>query len=309
MAEHGDPASLLHELVAAVDAGEPVVMATVVGTCHSVPRHAGSKMLVHPGGRFSGSIGGGAVESRVVADALDALAREEPRLARYDLNGAGQLSPCGGEMTVYLEPHVPPPAVLVVGCGHVGRAIAHLAHWLGFRVIATDADPEMVTAAQVPGADLRLAGPVEEVLRQVPVTDQTHLVVTTSSVQADVAALPLLLATPARSIGVMGSRRRWAATRAKLLALGVTEAALGRVTTPIGLDIGAETPEEIALAVMSEIIALRRHGPGQDAPGQDAPGQDSPGQDGPGHGGGGGAVPGQPARGAAGGGPGRGSAR
>jgi xanthine dehydrogenase accessory factor len=258
--------SVLHELVAAVEAGEPVVLATVVGTCRSVPRHAGSKMLIRLGGRHCGSVGGGAVEARVVADALEVLAREEPRLMHYALNGAGPdsgdagLGPCGGELTVYLEPHVPPPAVLVVGCGHVGRAVADLAHWLGFRVIAADSRAEAVTPDQLPGADLRLAGPIEDVVRQVPITAATLIVVTTSSVEADVAALPLLLASPARFIGVLGSRRRWQATRRALLARGLPEEALGRVKSPVGLDLGAETPREIALAVMGEIVASRCHG-------------------------------------------------
>ncbi len=258
--------SVLHELVAAVDAGEPVVLATIVSTCHSVPRHAGSKMLVRPGGRHSGSVGGGAVEARVVADALEVLAAEEPRLKHYARSGAGPgsgdagLGPCGGELTVYLEPHVPPPTVLVVGCGHVGRAVADLAHWLGFRVIAADSRAEVVTPDLLPRADLRLAGPIEDVARQVPITAATSVVVTTSSVEADVAALPLLLATPAAFIGVLGSRRRWQATCRELVARGLPEEALGRVKSPIGLDLGAETPREIALAVMGEIIASRRHG-------------------------------------------------
>ena len=264
MSERDGIASLLHELVAAVDAGEPVILATVVGTCHSVPRHAGSKMLVRPDGRCSGSLGGGQVEQRVVTDALAVLAAAEPRLVQYDLNGA-ELGPCGGEMTVYLEPHVPPPTVLVAGCGHVGRAVAELAHWLGFRVVAIDSRAEMVTGELLPGADLRLAGPVEDVLRQVPVTAGTRVVVTTSSVEADVAALALLLATPARSVGVIGSRRRWQATRTELAARGVPADALGRVRSPAGLDIGAETPREIALAIVGEIVAARR-GAGRESP-------------------------------------------
>ena len=256
--------AVLHELVAAVDAGEPVVLATVVGTCHSVPRHAGSKMLIRPGGRHSGSIGGGAVEARVVADALEALAAEEPRLVHYALSGGpgsgdAGLGPCGGELTVYLEPHVPSPTVLVVGCGHVGRSVADLAHWLGFRVIAADSRAEAVAPDLLPGADLRLAGPIEDVARQVPITAAASIVVATSSVEADVAALPLLLASPARFIGVLGSRRRWQATRRELVARGLGEDTLGRVKSPIGLDLGAETPREIALAVMGEIVASRRH--------------------------------------------------
>ena len=257
------PAALLHELMAAVDSGERVVVATVVDTCRSVPRHAGSKMLVHEDGRRSGSIGGGAVETRVATAALAALADGQARLVRYDLLDPrnGEPGTCGGEMTVYLEPYLPTPTVFVIGCGTIGRAVADLAHWLGFRIVATDDRPDLATKELLPGADLLLPGPVEAALAAVPVTADTHLVLSTRGVQLDAAALPPLLARQAGSINVLGSTRRWQATRAELLARGVSEEALGRVRTPAGLDLGAETPPEIALAIMAEIVAIRREGP------------------------------------------------
>jgi xanthine dehydrogenase accessory factor len=257
------PESLLHELVAAVDAGERVVLATVVDTCRSVPRHAGSKMLVHEDGRRSGSIGGGAVESRVATAALAALAAGQARLVRYDLLDPlnGEPGTCGGEMTVYLEPHLPTPTVLVIGCGTIGRAVVDLAHWLGFRVVASDDRADLATKELLPGADMLLPGPVEDALAAVPVTADTHLVLSTRGVQVDAAALPLLLARQARSVSVLGSSRRWQATRAELLARGVSDEVLSRVRTPAGLDLGAETPREIALAIMAEVVAVHRHGP------------------------------------------------
>lgn len=254
------PAPLLRALVAAVDAGEPVVLATVVDTCRSTPRHAGSKMLVYADGRSRGSVGGGAVEARVVREALAALADGRARLLRHDLlEGDGdEREMCGGEMSVYLEPQLPPPTVMVVGCGHVGSAVVELAHWLGFRVVATDDRPELVTRERLPDADVLVPGAVDEALRRVRVTADTHLVVTSRSVRIDVEALPLLLGTPAGSIGVLGSRRRWEATRAALLARGVPEESLRRVEAPIGLALGAETPREIALAILGQIVAGRR---------------------------------------------------
>jgi xanthine dehydrogenase accessory factor len=259
----GGPESLLHELVAAVDTGERVVLATVVDTCRSVPRHAGSKMLLHEDGRRSGSVGGGAVEARVATAALAALADGQARLVRYDLLDPLNAEPgtCGGEMTVYLEPHLPAPTVLVIGCGTIGRAVVDLAHWMGFRVVASDDRGDMVTRELLPGADVLLPGPVEDALAAVPVTADTHLVLSTRGVRVDAAALPLLLARHARSISVLGSSRRWRATRAELLSRGVSEEALSRVSTPAGLDLGAETPQEIALAIMAEIVAIRRNGP------------------------------------------------
>jgi|CZKT01.1.fsa_nt_gi xanthine dehydrogenase accessory factor len=258
----GGTTSLLHQLVAAVDDGEPVVLATVVGTCRSVPRHAGSKMLVYSDGRHCGSIGGGAIETRVAADALSALAEGRARLVRYDLLDPrnGEPGTCGGEMTVYLEPHRPAPTVLVIGCGNIGQAVVELAHWLGFQVVATDDRADLVTKELLPGADLLLPGPVEDALAAVPGIADAHLVLTTRGVQVDAAVLPKLLAGAARSIGVLGSSRRWEATQAELLKRGVPEEQLSRVRTPVGLSLGAETPREIALAILAEVVALQRGG-------------------------------------------------
>jgi xanthine dehydrogenase accessory factor len=257
-----DPAALLRELVAAVDSGERVVLATVVDTCRSVPRHAGTKMLVHEDGRRSGSIGGGAIESRVATAALATLADGRARLVRYDLLDPRNAEPgtCGGEMTVFLEPHLPAPTVLVIGCGTIGRAVVDLAHWLGFRVAASDDRQDMVTGDLLPGADLLLPGPAHDALAAVPASADTHLVLSTRGVQLDAAVLPPLLTRQDGSISVLGSSRRWAATRAELLARGVSEDALSRVRAPAGLSLGAETPREIALAIMAEIVAVRRAG-------------------------------------------------
>lgn len=253
---NGDgPGALLHELVAAVAGGEPVVLATVVDTCRSAPSHTGTKMLVYADGRCAGTIGGGAVEARVAAEALESLADGRGRLVRYDLLELGM---CGGEMTVYLEPQLAPPSVLVVGCGHIGRAVVELAHWLGFHVIAVDDRVELVTEELLPDADVLVPGPIESALRGVRITEQTHVVLATRGTDVDLQALPPLLASPARSIGALGSRRRWQETRTELLARGVSEQQLDRVRTPIGLDLAARTPHEIALAIMGEILALRR---------------------------------------------------
>ena len=255
MTEGDGTGSLLHQVVAAVDGGEPVVLATVVDTLDAVPTHAGTKMLVYANGRCTGSIGGGAVEARVAADALESLAGGRGRLVRYDLRELGM---CGGEMTVYLEPQLPSPTVLVVGCGHIGRAVVELAHWLGFHAIAVDDRVELVTENLLPDADLLVPGPIGRTLPGVRITEQTHVVLATRSTEIDLEALPLLLAGPARSIGVLGSRRRWQETRTELLARGASEQELDRVKTPIGLDLGARTPREIALAIIGEILASRR---------------------------------------------------
>jgi xanthine dehydrogenase accessory factor len=139
---NASPGHILRAVSEATDAGETVCVATVVQTSRSVPRRAGSKMLVYSDGRSIGTIGGGEMESRVVQEALAAIASRTTRLCTYQLvdPSTGDPGVCGGEATISLEPFMPTPTVYVIGCGHVGRAVVELAHWMGFRVIATD-DP------------------------------------------------------------------------------------------------------------------------------------------------------------------------
>ncbi len=253
-------APLIGALLAAIDAGEAVVLATVIDTSRSVPRHAGSKMLVFADGHTLGTIGGGEMEARVIREAVASLADGLPRLVDYDLVNPRHGDPgvCGGSVHLYLEPYMPTPTLFVVGCGHVGRAVVELAHWLGFRVVAFDDRSDHVTEEAVPLADVRVSGPLSEALLRIPVTEYTHVVVVTRNMGLDLEQLPLLLASPARSIGVMGSSRRWEVTRTELASRGVEASQLDRIQSPIGVELNAETPEEIALSILAQIVALRR---------------------------------------------------
>jgi len=256
---------ILQELLAAQEAGETVVLATIVQATGSVPRHAGSKMLIYENGRFSGTIGGGEMESRVVNEAKQALAEDKPRLMHYSLVSPERGDPgvCGGEVEIYLEPHAPPVTLFVVGCGHVGRALAYLGHWLGYQVVVTDDREELVTPELIPGADIYLAGSFEAALATHPITSRTFVTAVTRNVSVDRIVLPQLLQTPAPYIGVMGSRRRWLETKKLLLADGVPEAALQRLHSPLGIELNAETPQEIAVSILAEIMMLRQGGSGK----------------------------------------------
>ncbi len=269
--------SLLGQLAEAVDGGVAVASATVVDTSRSVPRRAGAKMLVRRDGTISGTVGGGEMEARVVAEAVASLADGRCRLLSYRLVDPGRGDPgvCGGDVQIFVEPHMPQPTVIVMGYGHVGRAVAQLAKWLGYRVVASD-DRELAESSpgspadegmdsEVPGGDAADGGPdeliigtVDELLAGRTFDADTSVVLVTRNVEVDAAALPALLGTDAGYVGVMGSERRWATTRARLEAEGVAPAALDRVCAPIGIEVGAETPEEIALSIMAEVVAHRR---------------------------------------------------
>lgn len=200
------------------------------------------------------------MESRVVAEALQSLRDGKPRLLAYNMAEPQQGDPgvCGGQVEIFVEPVLPKPTLVVVGGGHVGRAVAHLAHWLGFWVVLSDDRSEFCTPKSVPDADEFFPVPLPEFSKRFVITPWTYMVLTTRSVDIDVPGLPGLLNSPAAYIGVIGSRRRWETTRKQLLDAGVTVEKLDGVHSPIGLDLGAETPEEIAVSILAEIIRIRQ---------------------------------------------------
>lgn len=255
-----DNRRILHELTEAVTEGRPVVLATIVATRRSVPRHEGTKMLVYRDGATVGTVGGGAMEAAAIEVALGTLRTGRARTVDYELVNPSEGDPgiCGGELTIYLEPYMPAHTVYVIGCGHVGRTVVDLAHWLGYQTVAIDDRPDLVSDEAMPNADVRFAGSVKEAIAAHPVPEDASIVVVTRSPELDVAILPDLIATPARYIGVMGSRTRWRSTREHLLASGINASDLDRLHVPIGLDLNAETLEEIAVSILSEVIKINR---------------------------------------------------
>ena len=245
--------------------GQPVALATVVRVQGSVPRHPGSKMLIFPDGRIEGTIGGGEMESRVIAEAQAALGDGEPRLLRYELSDpkAGDPGVCGGEVEVFVEPMGRGATLIVVGVGHVGQAVAHLAKWLGFRTVVCDDRPDYASEETTPEADERIVCSLADLPAKTAIDAQTYVVLTTRGVTVDVEGLPALLDTPAAFVGVIGSRRRWETAAQQLSERGVPAEKLARVVSPMGLELNAETPEEIAVSILSEIILLRRGGTGE----------------------------------------------
>lgn len=256
---------IINELLAAQEAGETVVLATIVKARGSTPRHAGAKMILYENGRSSGTIGGGELEARVRTVAQEVFQDGQPRTIPYALVDPKRGDPgvCGGELEIYCERYQPPATVLVMGCGHVGQAVASLAKWMGYRVVASDDRPELATAAALPEADVVVPGSMDDLLSVAPITSNTFVVVVTRNVGVDREILPTLARSPAPYIGVMGSRRRWAETVRLLQEDGLPESALARFHSPIGLELNAEDPQEIAISILAEIVMLHRQGTGE----------------------------------------------
>jgi xanthine dehydrogenase accessory factor len=253
-------------LLDAQDKGISSALATVVSVKGSVPRHAGSKMLVHADGSFVGTVGGGALESLVIKEALAALVDGQTRMRSYTLNdlAAGDPGVCGGMVEVFIEPIGGAPTLLVIGGGHVGRALAQLGKWMDYRVVLADDRAEFANPDNVPGLDDYLVCKPSEIPQRMRIDARTYIAATTRGLPIDLDLVPALLATDAAYIGVIGSRRRWALTvQALKEKYGLTDVQLQRIHAPIGLELEAETPKEIALSVMSQIVMLRRGGSGK----------------------------------------------
>jgi xanthine dehydrogenase accessory factor len=241
-------------------AGEAVALATIIRTQGSVPRGVGTKMLIHADGTIEGTIGGGELESLVTALGLQVIKDKVAQRTLYEFRDPeqGDVGVCGGEMEVFVEPIQPESRLIVIGVGHVGKAIAHLGGWLGFQVVVADDRPDFATADQAPGAIVHLTCPIAELPERLHITGNDYLVLTTRGVPLDVEGLPGILETRAAYIGVIGSKRRWQTTVNELIEAGVKPVDIERVHSPIGLEIHAETPEEIAVSVMAEIIMHMR---------------------------------------------------
>jgi xanthine dehydrogenase accessory factor len=239
---------------------ETGALCTIIQSKGSTPRHVTSKMLVYPDGHIMGTVGGGEVENRVIKEALKAMSERSPRLLSYNMADPERGDPgvCGGQLEIYVEPLIPKPVLVVVGAGHVGKAVAHLAKWLGFIVAVTDDRPEFCNPKVVPEADQFYPVALEELAYQMKITPWTYFVLTTRGIDVDIRGLPSLLNSEAAYIGVIGSKRRWTTTSKKLIADGVNADLIKRVHSPIGLEIHAETPEEIAVSIMAEIINLHQ---------------------------------------------------
>lgn len=239
-------------------------LCTITHSSGSVPRHVGSKMIYKEDGSLIGSVGGGETENRVIQEAKQALVDGKPRKLVYHLVNPAEGDPgiCGGTAEVFVEPFLPHPTIIVVGGGHVGKAVAHLAKWLGFKIVVSDDRPEFCTPDMHPDADEFVICPMAELPNHYRIHSQTYLVLTTRGVPVDTAGLPPLLATSAVYIGIIGSKRRWLTTRKNLLTAGIPEEELNKVVSPIGIELKAETPEEIALSILSEIMILKNDASG-----------------------------------------------
>jgi len=214
-------------------------------------------MLVRGDGSFLGTVGGGRVEKETVEAALGALRDETPRTLDYVLTAENGFA-CGGSMSVYIEPQGRRPLLIMFGAGHVGRALTALAHGCGFRVLVVDERPDCATETLLPGADQVICTPLREAFDRLQLGPEDLVIIATPGHLSDFDAVRGCLASEAGFIGLLGSRRKRETLLKTLEDEGFDDVQRARVVTPVGLDIGAQTPEEIAVSIVGQLIAIRR---------------------------------------------------
>jgi xanthine dehydrogenase accessory factor len=246
----------------ALERGEEVALVTIVAATGSTPQRVGAKMLVFPDGRTVGTIGGGCYENDAFWKAREAIKARRPLNVKYELNDdfaqeTGLV--CGGQMEVFIEPVEASPDVYVFGAGHVGYWVARMAHDVGFRVHVVD-DREKFANTERFGAGIEVI--VEDVPHWIanhPLPPTAYAVIVTRGHTHDLDALRGLTAHPLRYLGLIGSKAKVRRIFDELLAQGAQDESLRGVHAPIGLDIGAITPQEIAVSIVAELIAAK-HG-------------------------------------------------
>ena len=256
---------MFQEIQAALAHGERVALVTVVKVSGAAPCAPGTRLLVRADVGMVGTLGGATTDERARHDALDALATGQAELKEYHLDpeGGESVGSCGAMLRVFVEALRPEPRLLIAGAGYVGQALARLAAPLGWRVALLDDRSELTHGSALPAGVEVALGDMPELLRARHPDPMSWIVVVTRGHRTDEEVLRAALEGPAAYVGMIGSPSKVRAIYRRLLRAGVPAATLERVHAPIGLDIGAETPDEIALSIAAELV-MRRH----DASGQ-----------------------------------------
>jgi xanthine dehydrogenase accessory factor len=253
-------ADIYREIADASASGQPAAIAIVVGSSGSSPRKAGAKMLIRADGSHSGTIGGGAAELQVIACAAEVMNSGWPRLMHFDLAGEGKDPDaiCGGQMDIFVEALPAVECIVILGAGHIGQNVNSIGKLLGFRIVVVDPRPDFNCRERLPEADLMLLEDYTAGLGKIDINHDTYIVIVTPGHAWDEECLRIAAVSQARYVGMIGSKKKVKEVKEHLLAKGVPKDRLDRVHAPIGLDIGAETPEEIALCILAEIVQVRR---------------------------------------------------
>jgi xanthine dehydrogenase accessory factor len=249
------------ELVRLRNLGQRCALATIVEVRGSIPSYESAKLLVREDGSMVGTIGGGCVEAEVWTAAREVMQTEQPRRLTFNLGQDAAYDNgliCGGQLDVYVEPVLPVPHAYIFGAGHISKSLSKVATLAGFATVIVDNRESFANRERFPEAAAVHAGEYEEVFPQLAINETGYVIIVTRGHRDDMRVLKMALATPARYLAMIGSKRKVLNVIRELEKEGVERALFEKIHAPMGLDIGAISPEEIAISVTAEMIAVRR---------------------------------------------------
>lgn len=249
------------ELVRLRRAGRKCALATIVQVRGSIPSYESAKLLVRDDGSMMGTIGGGCVEAEVWNAAKEAIETQRPRHLNFSLGQDAAYDNgliCGGQLDVFVEPIVPQPRAFLFGAGHISKSLCKVATLAGFDVVVVDDRESFANLDRFPDASGVHAGEYEEIFPKLEVNENSYLIVVTRGHRDDMRVLRWAVGTPARYVAMIGSKRKVIGVVKELEKEGIQREAFERIFAPMGLEIGAVSPEEIAVSVVAEMIAARR---------------------------------------------------
>ena len=242
--------------------GQKCALATIVEVNGSIPSYESAKLLVRQDGSMLGTVGGGCVEAEVWNAARQAMETERSRHLEFNLgqdaaDDSGLI--CGGQLSVFVEPIVPQPRAFIFGAGHISKSLSKVASLVGFFTVVVDDRAAFASRDRFPEAGEVIAGEYERVFPTLDVNDASYLIIVTRGHRDDMRVLRWAAGTPARYVAMIGSRRKVTSVVKELEKEGLPGRAFEKVFAPMGFEIGAITPEEIAVSVVAEMIAVRRN--------------------------------------------------
>jgi xanthine dehydrogenase accessory factor len=252
---------IYEEIVHLRQAGRRGAVATIVNVRGSVPSFETAKMLVRDDGSIVGTVGGGCVEAEVWQAAREVMENERPRTLTFNLNQNPKYDTglvCGGTLDIFIEPVLPPASLYIFGAGHVALSVYKTAKMAGFNVNVVDDRESYANRERFPDAKEVIAEDFDQAMARITPNETSYIVILTRGHHDDMRVLRWAVQTRARYIGMIGSKRKTIAIFRELVKEGIPEKLFERVHAPVGLDIGAITPEEIAVAITAELIAVRR---------------------------------------------------
>ncbi len=253
---------VFEELVRLRRLGQKCALATIVEVRGSIPSFESAKLLVREDGSMAGTIVGGCVEAEVWNAAREVLETEKPRHLSFNLGQDAAYDNgliCGGQLEVFIEPVMPIPSAYIFGAGHISKSLSKVASLAGFRTVVIDNREQFANRERFPDVDEVIAQEYEDVCARLEINESSYLVIVTRGHRDDMRVLRWAIDTRARYIGMIGSRRKTLSVIKELEKEGFPRERFERIHSPMGLDIGAITPEEIAVAVVAEMISNRRN--------------------------------------------------